>query len=176
MTHFKNRWFSSDHHLGHANIIKFTNNDGTRIRPEFDSVEEMNEHIIEQHNKVVKPQDSVYFLGDFVINRRFMELASRFNGKLRLVKGNHDIFKLKEYSEFFDDIMSCKVFVDNFICTHIPVHPQQISERWKANVHGHLHANVLDDPRYLNVSMEQLDDYTPRNFDEIVEIFKQRGV
>ena len=48
-------FFTSDHHFGHANIIKFCN------RP-FKDVQEMNETLIERWNKKVKPKDHVYHL------------------------------------------------------------------------------------------------------------------
>ena len=51
-------WFSSDYHLGHANIIKYCE------RP-FVDVEEMSATIIKNHNQRVKKEDTVFFLGDF---------------------------------------------------------------------------------------------------------------
>ena len=51
-------WFYSDPHFYHKNIIKYTN------RP-FDNVLEMNEIIIDNHNKCVGNKDHVVCLGDF---------------------------------------------------------------------------------------------------------------
>lgn len=77
-------WFSSDHHFFHNNIIKFCN------RP-FASVEEMNEELIHRYNSVVQPDDVVYFLGDFSMAFRPVELyARRLNGRKFLVPGNHE--------------------------------------------------------------------------------------
>ena len=50
------RWVCSDHHFFHENILKFC----SKQRP-FNSVEEMNEVIIERHNSLVKPNDHVFF-------------------------------------------------------------------------------------------------------------------
>ena len=52
-------YFTSDFHLNHFNIIKYTN------RP-FKSLEEMNSIIISNFNKRVKEDDMVFFLGDFI--------------------------------------------------------------------------------------------------------------
>ena len=44
-------------------------------------------------------------------------------------------------------------------------------ERWKGNIHGHVHANTLSDSLYINVSVENIN-YTPIDFEEIKERFK----
>ena len=58
----------------------------------FSSIEEMNEAIVERHNKIVKPEDHVYLLGDLVLgdSLRNIEFVKRLNGSLHLVRGNHD--------------------------------------------------------------------------------------
>ena len=187
MTKFVNRFVISDHHLGHTNSWeKFKLEDGSPLRP-FTSNEEMNETMIERHNAKVKEQDTVYFLGDVVINKKYLELVKRMNGRKILVRGNHDIFKDEEYREVgFQQLHGVRVFVDKFILSHIPLHPDCVSERFRVNVHGHLHANqvmswqVIDedivykpDPRYLCVCVEQTD-YTPLHFDEVEERIQDR--
>ena len=188
-----NRFVISDHHLGHENSWKkFKLADGSPLRP-FNSTEEMNEAMIERHNAVVRPQDTVYFLGDVVINKRYLELVKRMNGKKRLIRGNHDIFKDNEYRDVgFEQIHGVRVFVDQFIFSHIPLHPDCVTDRFRVNVHGHLHANqvmrkvsvrqgVLDftpdideiDPRYLCVCVEQTN-FTPLSFDEVEARIQQR--
>jgi calcineurin-like phosphoesterase family protein len=192
MTKFVNRFVISDHHLGHTNSWeKFKLSDGSPLRP-FTSTEEMNETMIERHNAKVKEQDTVYFLGDVVINKKYLELVKRMNGRKILVRGNHDIFKDEDYREVgFEQIHGVRVFVDKFILSHIPLHPDCVSERFRVNVHGHLHANEIKmpwgvnadrneiiyadfpDPRYLCVCVEQTD-FTPLHFDEVEERIQQR--
>ena len=187
MTKFVNRFVISDHHLGHTNSWeKFTLSDGSPLRP-FTSTEEMNETMIERHNAKVKEQDTVYFLGDVVINKKYLELVKRMNGRKILIRGNHDIFKDEDYREVgFQQIHGVRVFVDKFILSHIPLHPDCVTERFKVNVHGHLHANEImidetlmsssymkPDPRYLCVCVEQTD-FTPLHFDEVEERIQQR--
>lgn len=77
-------FFSSDHHFWHNNVIRYCN------RP-FSSVEEMNESLIARWNSTVKPEDTVYYLGDFSLAFRAVELYSPIlNGKKILISGNHD--------------------------------------------------------------------------------------
>ncbi len=51
--------------------------------------------------------------------------------------------------------------------THIPIHEASKS-RFAANIHGHLHTNVINDPWYINVSVEQID-FTPISWDVLVD-------
>ncbi len=161
-------WLCSDHHLGHSNIIKFMDDKGNRIRP-FSSIEEHDETIIANHNALVSPQDRVYFMGDVVIRRSSLPLISRMNGRKKLIKGNHDIFKLRDYQEYFEDILSYRIYPDSgIIVSHIPVHPSNLERRFKLNLHGHTHINVLEDTRYKNLCLEHTD-FKPVNLQEILD-------
>jgi calcineurin-like phosphoesterase family protein len=186
-------WFISDPHFGHKNIINFVDNGGKRIRP-FASVEEHDETIIANFNKLVQPKDRVYVMGDVAIGRAHIATVGRLNGRKILVKGNHDIFKLKDYVPYFEDIIACRVYPDHdLIVSHIPVHTGQLEHRFKWNLHGHLHINLVHkteyhvrnqcdtsdlmedcvveeehvlDGRYINVCLEHTD-FKPVSFDDI---------
>lgn len=58
----------------------------------FNDVYEMNEAIITRHNAVVQPDDDVYVLGDLMLNDNELglECISQLNGRLHVVRGNHD--------------------------------------------------------------------------------------
>lgn len=152
-------WVCADHHFGHPNIIKFLRDDGTPLRP-FSSIEEHDEELIRRHNDLVDPSDRVYLLGDVAITRRSVSTLGRLNGRLVLVKGNHDIFKLREYLPFVDDIRSYVVQKDDdghkVIMSHVPIHPDSL-DRWGTNIHGHTHYKAVEDPRYICVSLEHTD-------------------
>lgn len=78
------RFFTSDPHYYHLNVIKYCN------RP-YSSVEEMNEALVNNWNSVVTQEDEVYCLGDFSLASRPVEVfSSRLLGKKLLVPGNHD--------------------------------------------------------------------------------------
>lgn len=154
-------WVVADTHFGHGNIINFKRDDGTPLRP-FKDVEEHDATIVANWNNVVKPEDRVYVLGDVAINRHQLKTLGLCVGRKVLVKGNHDIFKLKEYLPYFDDIRAYVVqkYEDRkVIMSHIPIHPDSVG-RFGINIHGHLHYQKIDDPRYICVSMEHIN-YTP---------------
>ena len=58
----------------------------------FDSVEEMNEAIVERWNSVVAPGDIVFILGDLMLNdnEKALTYIKRLNGDLAVIWGNHD--------------------------------------------------------------------------------------
>ena len=61
----KNIWFWSDLHLGHENMYRFVNWDGSKVRPwEPEQMQEAEELMLQEYNKVVKPEDTCYWLGD----------------------------------------------------------------------------------------------------------------
>lgn len=165
----------SDQHFGHANILTFTREDGSLLRPGFSCVEEMNEHMVKCHNEVVRSQDHVYMLGDVAFKAPNLGILKRLNGKLRLVRGNHDIYDTKEYMKYFDEMYGVRIFNDfNFVLSHIPLHPACLVKRNRQwiNIHGHLHSNELTlsehhpDKRYFNVAVERVN-YTPVTLEQV---------
>jgi calcineurin-like phosphoesterase family protein len=187
-----NRFVISDTHFGHTNSWqKFKLPNGDPLRP-FTSTEEMDEAMVERWNAVVRPEDSVYHLGDVVINRKSLHHVKRLNGKKRLIRGNHDIFRDSDYRDVgFEQIHGVRVFVDKFILSHIPLHPASVTERFRVNIHGHLHAGTVktiksvgpgpndfewtDEPSpiYLCVCVEHTN-FTPISFDEVEARIKKR--
>lgn len=163
----------ADPHFGHAGVCKFLDHNGNKLRPWTDP-EAMNEDLTHLWNKTVGEGDKVYVLGDVVINRRYLPILDRLNGDKVLIKGNHDIFKLPDYTKYFRDIRAYHV-LDNFLLSHIPVHPDSLG-RFKMNIHGHLHSNVVNrngepDIRYFCVSVEQIN-YRPIDFEDIRRYYK----
>lgn len=171
-----NIFLISDTHFGHENILNFKTKDGTVLR-KFNDIHHMNEHMIEAWNNVVRPNDTVYHLGDVALTPfpYTKQIFNRLNGNKILIKGNHDINKLIEYATIFKDIQAYKA-LDNILLAHIPIHPESI-KRWRGQVHGHLHNNSvmitedIPDPRYYNVSVEQIN-YTPIPFETIRKYYE----
>lgn len=167
-----NRFFLSDHHLRHNNIYSFVGDDGHRIRPWAETSEEADEMMVEAHNRVVAPGDTIYFLGDVAINAKGLENLSRMNGRKILIRGNHDIFKLKQYAAHFADIRATHL-IEKVIFSHYPLHPGSLPDWCLGNAHGHTHEKPVlgpdgqPDPRYLNLCVEAVG-LEPLRFDEVV--------
>lgn len=160
-----NIFFISDLHLGHTNILGFTNQDGSLLRPGFAHIDEHDTYIIDSINKIVKPSDRLIIVGDVVMNKKDMHIVNRINGIKTLVLGNHDPSDPSYLTPYFAKIAGAMP-MDKFIVTHIPVHPNQLEYRFVGNIHGHLHGHSLPDSRYINVSVESLK-YTPIALEEI---------
>ena len=167
------KWFIGCTHFFHANMLKFLKEDGTRVRSEFQSLEEMHEKLIENWNSVVKDNDFVYHLGDvtFQYHRPFNELMHRLKGDKRLIVGNHDRLKQEGLLQHFSKVMLWHGFKEeNFTCTHIPARLDSLRDG-KYNVHAHTHYRKLADPHYINVCVETRN-YTPVNMDTILKEIK----
>ncbi len=165
---YKN-YFIADPHWGHYNILSFTDDNDVLVRP-FSSIEEMDDLIIDNINKEIRVCDKLYILGDVAINRRCLSILDRINTKKRiLIRGNHDIFKLKDYTPYFKDVRAYKVMPKHgIIFSHIPIHEVQLEGRFSLNVHGHMHHNFIEDPRYMNICPEIIG-YKPIELEEILE-------
>lgn len=158
-----------DTHFGHVNILKFE----ALYRP-YATIEEHNEALVARWNSVVSPQDTVWHLGDAVFGMHNMHYLRRLNGHIRLVMGNHDRFQSQVYLTHNIERLYGAASIDrkingsrvSVVMTHIPVNPNQF-HRYHLNVHGHLHHNVLEDQRYVNVSCEQINS-TPVELDVIL--------
>jgi calcineurin-like phosphoesterase family protein len=166
----QNVFLVSDTHWGHKNLLGFKRADGSPLR-HYTSIEEMDEALIENWNKVVKPADKVYHLGDVAMGKRGLAFVGRCNGNKILIKGNHDQEDLSEYIKYFKDVRAI-VKKGEYVFSHVPIHPDSLTQRWGTNVHGHLHdsrvllPNSRIDKRYICVAVEHTN-YTPIALEDV---------
>ena len=80
-------FFTSDHHFGHANIIRFCN------RP-WSTISEHNRALIANWNAVVPEDGIVFHLGDFCYKGggfpAMWWIKGQLHGRIILIRGNHD--------------------------------------------------------------------------------------
>lgn len=152
-------FFTSDSHFFHNNILKFEN------RP-FETTEEMNSGLVEAWNKVVSKDDVVYHLGDFVFGgiNNWKEILSQLNGRVRLVRGNHDdskVVKKLEKEGYFDEYHDVGCYIKhNKHCMWLTHYPMAIGMRpRKYSISGHIHSTPSNMLNQINVGVD-----SPLNF------------
>lgn len=171
----KHIWVTSDTHFNHANIIKYCN------RP-FSSVEEMNETIIANWNKVVSQGDTVYHLGDFALGDKSLvpDILERLNGYKEFLMGNHDnsniMLEMCKQGLIenisWEDVI--KVEKKIIILNHFPFGslPDPATNRPIIQLHGHVHStpdkpwNYFDNQYDVGVDN---NNFTPVNLAELLD-------
>jgi calcineurin-like phosphoesterase family protein len=176
------RWFTSDTHFGHTNILKFE----PEARP-FSDTNHMDEVMIENWNAVVAPGDEVWHLGDAVMGDfdKGIQKMQRLNGKKILIPGNHDrIFSGAKkgyaekwesaYREVFDhiqpEITAITMQGINFLVSHFPYagdhgDVDRYPDKRPYNdgrplIHGHVHSLFHTKDNMFNVGVD-VNDLTP---------------
>jgi calcineurin-like phosphoesterase family protein len=178
----RNIWVISDTHFNHSNILTFEDSVGKAVRS-FDSVEEMNETMIERWNSVVKKGDKVYHLGDVLFGHNKLDWLNanmpRLAGQKRLIFGNHDEPANFVGKGHFGKTALWRMFPEfQILLTHVPVHVSTLREhRFEGkpmlNVHGHIHQNKSPDGPYHCVCVEHTN-YTPVNIEDLAAIARKR--
>jgi len=161
-------WFSADHHFDHKNIIKYCK------RP-FSGVGEMEVELFKRHNKVVKEDDTVYFIGDFTLKREGMRyslqnIVTKLNGNIHLILGNHDRNDPFFYHEIGFKSVHTILEVEEFTLVHDPAIANMNSS--KPFLVGHIHNIFKKSKNALNVGVDVWDFY-PISIDQVRKEFKQ---
>ncbi len=168
-------YYISDMHFGHKSILKLCE------RP-FSSVEEMDEAIIENWNKRVKCNDTIYILGDIAWEKSKAPFyLSRLSGRKILVRGNHDAVWDEGADAYFKGVYSYhEIFADGHPLTlcHYPMLEWKGSRKTGSKklgylVFGHIHAkkDALYHPLFtaynaLNAGVD-INGFTPVTFAEL---------
>lgn len=157
-------FFISDLHLGHENMA---------IRRGFSCADEMNEHIIDSWNSVISKKDMIFIFGDITMEKaKYYFLLERMKGLKTVILGNHDEPQhVPELLKYVNKVAGMIDYKKEFILTHCPIHPSQLDYRYSYNIHGHVHTQSIEDPRYINVCAEMID-YTPKTIEELLIINK----
>lgn len=171
-------YFIADTHFYHKSIIPYCN------RP-FQSIDDMNESLINNWNSVVNKNDTVYFLGDFGFSttERLRDIVNRLNGYKIIIRGNHDrdrgeiSWKNIGFNEVITEKQYKLIYVDknnNIREVYLSHEPLYIKDE-DFNIHGHIHNTPLNNEynnmnpnNHLCVSVEMIN-YKPISFQQIQE-------
>jgi len=168
-------WLSADHHFGHANILGYTGR-------KQENVWEMNKVLTDNWNALVKPGDTVYYLGDFSFESdRYKQYLN--GNKFYLIKGNHDKPK---FNYLFNEVVSSmelKIGEFNCLLTHIPIELDRIYkkgtqpdfsalDRYSYILHGHVHTAFVVKGKNINVGCD-VWDYKPINIKDLEKFLRK---
>jgi len=177
-------FFISDTHFNHTNIINL-------CRRPFSSVDEMNDTLIKNWNSVVKPDDTIFHLGDFALGDATIwnSLLDKLQGHVYLICGNHDHKTLDSSNiskrfEAVSDQMMIDVNGQKILLNHYPFLTYSTSRQTVWQLFGHVHSNPYmtgdDSSRLQHLWPTQYDvgvdnnNYFPISFHEIKTIIQER--
>lgn len=161
-----NIYATSDLHFHHKKILEYES------RP-FSSIAEMNETLIENWNQLVKPEDTIYIIGDFSFGREqeTQNLLERLKGKKHLIFGNHDKLSPKCLSKFESSSIyrELKYKGHTFVMFHYPIYSWNKKHHGSIHLHGHTHSRPMEfkHPNLINVGVD-VQNFRPINLDDIL--------
>ena len=187
-------WVTADHHFAHENIIGFCN------RP-FENVLEMDQVLIDNWNKVVRPQDLVIHLGDFTLGegKQAQFYFSQLKGDICILSypWHHDQrwlktgLPLKSKSDFDVRLWPSMVILEvpelgkngyplAITLCHYPMAQWDRNHHGAWHLHGHSHGNYrhTSEDDYGNVALDigvDCQHYYPINLGGVLDIMYVRG-
>lgn len=143
-------------------------------RPTVVFTEDEESRIIDAWNSIVQPSDLVICNGDFYDGKTaigFMEYASKLNGKMALILGNHDTLPLELYKAAFDFVGDELVLdLHKVIFHHIP--DESRVPLGFLEIFGHLHRGWLKpmpDHKSFCSCIQYSKDFKPYRLSEILD-------
>lgn len=180
---YMSNFYISDLHLGHYSAMSRFD------RRPFKTLDEMDNAIIGNINKTVKPHDNLYLIGDVsrYNSKKTYELLKQINCKnLFLIVGNHDGWvKDSKCKKLLRGIYDLKRIEDKgriVVLCHYPMAVWDQSHRGSYHLYGHVHHNIGEDGEMTHkiLAHDELVNsfnvgcmlpymgYTPRTLDWII--------
>ena len=164
----------ADLHLGHHKAATFRG---------FESTPQHDDAVCAAWCRTVGPQDRVFVLGDCAFTKDGLgRLSTLPGGKVIVVMGNHDSYHQLLSTRRFQSFAGLREVVVEGApigiargtqrllgLSHAPLHPME-KARYSGNVHGHLHAERIDDPWYRCVSVEQCPGLAPIDIETLFRV------
>ena len=185
-------FITSDTHFYHSNTLKWDmrKSFSSQTELEYDKTiltedtEKMNETLISNWNSVVGKNDLVYHLGDigFASHTKIRSILERLNGKIHLIQGNHDKWKvIKKLNDLFVAVDNYKEIKHQYekevyhICMmHYPIASWNRSHYGSLMLHGHAHGGYIGNGKIIDVGVDtELANYYPLLLDDVIEYSKK---
>lgn len=188
-------WFTSDEHYRHKNILKYQPD-----RP-GNTIEEMEETFIQNHNELVSDKDITIHIGDFCwpfcpkkeIVQQAFQVIGQLKGKHIFLPGSHDRWLKQELrKDYYDSkiqivepIWELKYKKRHIVCCHYPMLQWPRSHYGSWHLHGHSHSK-LDHRNLINKGLLQYinaydigvdnNNYRPVSYETLVFIFENKAI
>lgn len=175
--HYRNVFITSDTHFGHNNIIKYEHRD-TKLN--INTIEEHDNKLIENWNRVVKPGDLVLILGDFSFHKavKTSEILTQLNGDKVLIEGNHDCIYLEDknfdkslFKAIYDyketTYKGTKIVLMHYMIQTFKHKDKDINPY--VQLFGHIHSIPYTVPRHSYNVGADINNYTPIRLELAIE-------
>lgn len=166
-------FFTADSHFFHKLLVQ---------RRGFESVDAMNEALVERWNAVVSKGDRVYHLGDVSLGKpdETAEVLNRLNGQVYLVRGNHDVAaengKCRRRFVWVKDIHHLDIDGQKIMLCHYAMRTWRNAYRGSWMLHGHSHGSLpeYDKSRSFDVGVDCWG-LAPVSFEQVAEKMATKG-
>jgi calcineurin-like phosphoesterase family protein len=143
----------------------------------------MDETLIENWNRAVKPTDMIYILGDLFFRNSVNaeNYLVRLNGKKHLIVGNHDKYWMKktDMPRFFESVEKYAEISDGshkLTLCHYPMMTWDSAAKGGYMIHGHCHDDtktiyfpiLRDMPNILNAGVD-VNKFHPVHFEALLK-------
>lgn len=166
-------WFTSDLHFGHKVMA-------AKHRPQFGTIEKMDEVLIAKWNSKISDYDSVYILGDVSFHKPgpTIGILNRLHGEKFLVRGNHDKKMPAQVEALYSWIKDYHVLKhegQKYVLMHFPILSWDGMHKGSYMLHGHSHNNLrFEDIKRLDVGVDG-NLFFPWSIDEVNAKLSVRG-
>jgi calcineurin-like phosphoesterase family protein len=175
-------YFTSDLHLGHANVIRHCSRD-------FANVVAMDVAILDAINRTVGRNDTLWILGDFAFRGRSPGhyLAQINCPNVRLLLGNHDKRSKCEEAgfSFVGDVTEISVGTQRIWLSHYAHRSWPASHRGSWHLYGHSHGALDADDRALGLNALDVGvdnfyangpaQWTPWSMDDVMRVLPRQN-
>lgn len=170
-------YITSDLHFLHKRVLEFC----PKYRP-WCTMEEMTEALVEAWNeKITTKGTKIWHLGDFCFGKPSQtdEIASRLNGDITFIVGNHDSSEhrkvLSKHGEvkYYDEVKYSKKF---FVLSHYPFGSWNKQGYGSIMLHGHSHGSFPDEDygKMLDVGWDSVGKIL--HFDDVIDMMHSRQI
>lgn len=182
---FKDRkvWFTSDTHYDHINICKGTTKWEApldRCR-DFETLEAMNDMIVNNINAAVGQDDVLFHLGDWSFNGEdnIQKFRERINCKeVHLILGNHDQH-IHRHTELFASVSPHREITVNkqrIVLCHFAHRVWNKSHDGAWMLYGHSHGTLPELGKSTDVGIDAHPEFRPFSFSELKELLDARQI